>query len=147
MQREWNPKLLGAGVLAVLVLAALALQFVFSGRALERQGVERIEHWLRYEPYRASVGKTIDVLSGQWTERPVSEEDRPGPKIPFEILSVDRRGWKENFVVRVKLRYPAGAPPGKPEVRYFRMRYSPLTNSWKVVAETNSFSYWLALLP
>ena len=147
MRREWNLKGLAAGAAAVLAVAVLALQFVFSGRALERQGIERIEHWLRYEPHRVSVGKTIDVLSGQWTGRPISDEDHPAPEIPFEIVSVDRHGWNGDFVVRVKLRYPQGAPPGKPAVRYFRMRYSPVTNTWKVVAETSALSYYLALLP
>ncbi len=147
MDKDIPFRWIAAGLATLLVLGVLAFQFVLSGRSLERQGVERIERWLRYEPNRASVGEVIDVVSGGWTDRPAIPRDRAAQAPPFEIVSVERHGWHEDFVVRVRLRYPQGAPPGTPTVRYFRMRYSPALNSWKVVSETSALSYYLAILP
>ncbi len=143
MNQDMLLKTAAAGVVLAVFGGFFLFKFVVGGQSLQSEGVRVIEHWLKYEPQRADWKDLKAFARGDWTDEEVG---RRASAIPFEIVSVRRHGWNDRYVVRVELRYPEGAPPGTPSVRYFRMRYSA-ARGWRLTSETGALNYYLALIP
>ncbi|HHE65655.1 MAG TPA: hypothetical protein ENL09_06495 [Bacteroidetes bacterium] len=58
-----------------------------------------------------------------------------------EITSLKARGRGGDVIARAKFLVNGGTPPDSKSVRYFKMKYSPVTG-WRMERETSAISYY-----
>ena len=127
----------------VVILAVIgfgAFRYKTQTKAMETQGVEKIQQWLSFKTARAVLPEMEKAMENPEANREQLEQMANSLQSEnFVVTSVKQHGLGEEIVVRVEAQVN-----GKPQVFYLRMEYS-MTTGWYVGMETTKVSYYLAL--
>lgn len=147
-------KLTGPSAIVAIVgvLAFGAYRMVSMQTELESEALEELELYLAAEYAREDVAALSDALdSGQPIDDRDARErtDRILATQNITFPSVNARGmWNAtdggDVVVKVEIQVDGGPPPDGEPVRYYRMRYRPMSG-WRVGGRTSVWSYRLKL--
>jgi hypothetical protein len=97
----------------------------------EYQGLGPKELAKRVEEYRAGLPVQIET---------------PAAAIPnIELTTLSAHGLPHSMIAKVGVSVDGGPPPNGPSVRYFRLTRTG-EGTWYVLAETNSYQYYEALM-
>ncbi|HEX6587839.1 MAG TPA: hypothetical protein VF039_02360 [Longimicrobiales bacterium] len=126
------------GLPAVIIIVGLVVFGGWRARAaradLETGAADEIARVLRAEFARELLG---DMGSGTPT---AADADALLRTQNVSFTSMRARGSTGNLVVRVRVLVDGQPPADGRDVRYFRMRYSPLTG-WHLRHESNAFAW------
>lgn len=134
---------------AVAILLAFAGFFLYRFYAmqttLDTGAVEALKPWIAGRAIQTALQETGDRPFEQLTqEEKMSLSSKLLASRRVEIESISAHGLGENAVVRVSVLVDGKPMPDGRTVRYYRMRYSPLTG-WTFKQEVTAFSYWLEI--
>jgi len=142
-----------SAVLALAALGAFTAYRLFAMQSeLSTDGLELLKTSLSTEYSRSDVDAMAQkfqngevVAAAEAVER----TDRIEGFTQIEFAEVDARGMWEgrqggDVIVKVQIAVNGGPPPDGDAVRYYRMRYRPLTG-WQLGTRTSALSYWLKL--
>lgn len=123
-------------VVVLVIIAGFAGFRMYSARtALETEGRETLEMWVRSEVIAPILADTTAPL-----------EERGAALLgasDLSIRTIAARGPLDDMVVKVELDPNPAYPPGTELVRYYRMSYSTLTG-WMWEGNASVVSWYLA---
>ena len=127
-------------IIIIAVLGFGVFRYTTQSKAMESQGVEKIEQWLSFKTARAVLPEMEEAMKNPEANRERLEEMANSLQSEnFVVTSVKQHGLGQEIVAQVEAQVN-----GEAKTYYLRMEYS-MTMGWQVGVETTQISYYLAL--
>jgi len=130
-------------LVAVLGISGYRLSSRFP--TVDDVGREAIRDWL----VKDYTGRGPAALAQRVAEYRAGLPDRPEALLAVEprveFVSLSAHGWRDAMVVRSEVSVDGGPPPDSRPVRYLFLT-TKVGGGWMVLAESDSFQYYRALL-
>jgi|ERR1700730_2394304 len=132
-------------VTAGIILAVTGYRIYSRFPAVNDGGRKALREWL-VKDYtgrgpKALAQRIADYRAGL-PDRPL---DVPAVEPNVEFVSLSAHGWRDAMVVRSEISVDGGTPPDGQSVRYLFLT-TKYEGGWMVLSESDSFTYYEALL-
>jgi hypothetical protein len=132
-------------VVAVIILAVTGFRMYSRFPTVTGDGRKALREWL----VKDYTGRGPKALAQRVADHKAGLPDRPMPapaELPnVELVSLSAHGWRDAMVVRSEISVDGGTPPDGQPVRYLFLT-TKYEGGWMVLAESDSFRYYEALL-
>lgn len=129
-------------VAAVIVVAVLAVFSLFMrNTTLDSQGKEVIRKWVASDYARQALAKWEGTDYSKDPDLAQQSADEILNALNVAITSIKAKGGKQEPIVRVEILVDGKPPADGKGVRYYQMKFSPITG-WTMGRQVSAFSYY-----